>query len=255
MNASKGHFFSDTAVMLGRSMRHILRSPNTIATSVVMPVAVMLMVVYVFGGAISVPGGSYVDYMLPGIMLMTVATGVTYTAYRMFNDKKLGIFDRFRSMPIAQSSPLWGNVISSLAANVLSVAIVVAVALLIGFRSSAGLLSWLAVAGLIVLFMLALTWVAVIAGTAAKTSDGATAFSYPLIFLPFVSSAFVPTGTMPWALRVFAENQPVTPLVNTIRSLLEGQPLGDDLWIAIVWCVGILLVAVVVAVRVYRRAA
>ncbi|MEC4175599.1 ABC transporter permease [Adlercreutzia sp. R7] len=255
MTTSTGHFFSDSAVMFGRSMRHILRSPDTVATSVVMPVAVMLMIVYVFGGAITVPGGDYIDYMLPGIILMTVATGVTYTAYRMFNDKKLGIFDRFRSMPIAQSSPLWGNVLSSVIANAVSVAIVVAVALLIGFRSSAGIAAWLAVAGLVVLFTLALTWVAVIAGTAAKTSDGATAFSYPLIFLPFVSSAFVPTDTMPWALRIFAENQPVTPLVNSIRALLEGQPLGNEIWVAVAWCVGILIVANAVAVRLYRKTA
>ena len=253
MRSSKRHFFSDTAVMFGRSMRHILRSPDTIVTSVLMPVAVMLMVVYVFGGAISVPGSSYIDYMLPGIMLMTVATGVTYTAYRMFNDKERGIFDRFQSMPIAQSSPLWGNVLSSLFSNIVSVAIVVGVALLIGFRSSANMASWLAVVGLVVLFILALTWIAVIAGAAAKTSDGATAFSYPLIFLPFVSSAFVPTDTMPWALRIFAENQPVTPLVNSIRALLEGQSLGNDIWLAIAWCVGILLVANVIAVRIYRK--
>ncbi|WP_371031130.1 ABC transporter permease [Pseudoclavibacter sp. JSM 162008] len=247
------HFVGDTAVLTGRSLRHVLRSPDTIVTTAVMPIAFMLMFVYVFGGAIDIGAGAYVDYLLPGILLITVASGVAYTAYRLFLDLKGGIFERFQSMPIARSSALWAHVITSLVANLVSVAVVVGAALIMGFRSGAGLLEWLAVAGILVLFTLALTWMAVLAGLSAKTVEGASAFSYPLIFLPFVSSAFVPTETMPGPVRWFAENQPVTSIVNSIRQLLEGQPVSGDIWVALGWCVGILLAAFVVANVVYQR--
>lgn len=247
------HFFGDTAVLTGRSLRHILRSPDTIVTTAVTPIALMLMFVFVFGGAIDTGPQSYIDYMLPGILLITVASGIAYTAFRLFLDMQGGIFERFQSMPIARSSVLWGHVLTSLVANTVSLAIVVGVALLMGFRTGAGLLEWLAVAGMLVLFTLALTWVAIIAGLTAKTVDGASAFSYPLIFLPFISSAFVPTDTMPGPVRWFAENQPVTSIVNTIRDLFARQPVGGDIWIALAWCLGILVVAWVISMRIYRR--
>ena len=247
------HFFSDTAVLTGRSLSHILRSPDTIITTALTPIAMMLMFVYVFGGAIETGTGSYVNYLLPGILLITIASGIAYTAYRLFLDMQGGIFERFQSMPIARSSVLWGHVLTSLLANLVSVTIVVLVALLMGFRSGAGVLAWLGVAGILVLFTLALTWLAVIAGLSAKTVDGASAFSYPLIFLPFVSSAFVPTETMPGPVRWFAENQPVTSIVNTIRDLLAQQPVGTDIWVALGWCVGILAVAYGFAMSTYRR--
>ncbi|MEU6730163.1 ABC transporter permease [Nonomuraea wenchangensis] len=248
------HFFGDTAVLLGRSLRHITRSPDTIITTAIMPIAMMLMFVYVFGGAINTgSGSSYVNYMLPGILLITVASGIAYTAYRLFMDMKGGIFERFQSMPTARSSVLWAHVLTSLIANLVSLVVVTLVALLMGFRSSAGVLAWLSVGGILILFTLALTWIAVIPGLSAKTMEGASAFSYPLIFLPFLSSAFVPTGTMPGPLRVFAENQPVTSIVNAIRALFAGQPVGDDIWIALAWCVGILAVAYGFAMRTYRR--
>lgn len=247
------HFFADTAVLTGRSMRHILRSPDTIITTVVTPVALMLLFVYVLGGAISTGSRSYIDYMLPGILLITIASGIAYTAFRLFTDLQGGIFERFQSMPIARASTLWAHVLTSLVANLLSLVIVVGVALAMGFRSGAGVLGWLGVTGILVLFTLALTWLAVIAGLTAKTVDGASAFSYPLIFLPFISSAFVPTETMPGPVRWFAENQPVTSIVDSIRALFAGQAVGTELWIALAWCVGILLVAFAVAMRVYRR--
>ena len=247
------HFFADTAVLTGRSMRHILRSPDTIITTVVTPVALMLLYVYVLGGAISTGSQSYIDYMLPGILLITIASGIAYTAFRLFTDLQGGILERFQSMPIARASILWAHVLTSLVANLLSLVIVVGVALAMGFRSGAGVLGWLGVTGILVLFTLALTWLAVIAGLTAKTVDGASAFSYPLIFLPFISSAFVPTETMPGPVRWFAENQPVTSIVDSIRALFAGQAVGAELWIALAWCVGILLVAFAVAMRVYRR--
>ncbi|GAT69419.1 ABC transporter permease [Planomonospora sphaerica] len=247
------HFLGDTAVLLGRSLRHIARSPDTIITTAVMPIAMMLMFVYVFGGAIDTGSDSYVNYLLPGILLITVASGIAYTAYRLFMDMKGGIFERFQSMPTARSSVLWAHVLTSLVANAVSLVVVVLVALLMGFRSAAGAPAWLAAAGILILFTLALTWIAVIPGLTATTVEGASAFSYPLLFLPFLSSAFVPTDTMPGPVRAFAEHQPVTSVVNALRDLFTRQPVGADIWIALAWCVGILVIAYAFAMNTYRR--
>jgi ABC-2 type transport system permease protein len=248
------HVVRDTVALTDRSLRHIARSPDTIITTAVTPIALMLLFTYVFGGAISIGSqASYIDYMLPGILLITVASGVAYTAYRLFLDLQGGIFERFQSMPIARPSVLWAHVLTSLAANLASVTVVVGVGLLMGFRTGASVWAWLAVAGILVLFTLALTWTAVIAGLSAKTVEGASAFSYPLIFLPFISSAFVPTETMPGPVAWFAENQPVTAVVDTIRALFAQQPVGNDIWIALAWLVGVLGVAYGFAVAIYRR--
>lgn len=247
------HFFSDMGVMLGRSMRHIFRSMDTIITVTITPIAMMLLFVYVFGGAIQTGTANYVNYLLPGILLIAIASGISYTAYRLFTDVQRGIIERFRSMPIAPSTMLWGHVLTSLVSNAISLVVIILVALIMGFRSSASILDWLAVIGILALFTLALTWVAVIPGLTAKTIDGASAFAYPIIFLPFISSAFVPTKTMPFVVRVFAENQPVTAIVNTIRALLYGQPVSQDIWVALAWCVGILIVAYFFAMRAYYK--
>jgi ABC-2 type transport system permease protein len=207
----KRHFLGDTVVLLGRSLRHVTRSPDTIITTAVMPIAFMLLFVYVFGGAIQHGPGTYVTYLLPGILLITIASGISYTAFRLFTDMQGGIF------------------------------------------AGAGALAWLAVAGILPLFTLALTWIAVIPGLSAKSVDGVSAFSYPLIFLPFTSSAFVPTGTMPGPVRAFADNQPVTSIVNTIRHLFAQQPVGAGVWTALAWCLGILVVAYVLAMATYHR--
>lgn len=252
---STSNVLGDSAVLTGRSLRHILRSPDTIVTTAVTPVALMLLFVFVLGGAIDAGSGSYIDYMLPGILLITIASGIAYTSYRLFLDLQSGIFERFQSMPIARSSALWAHVVTSLVANTISMVVVVGVALLLGFRTGASVFGWLAVAGILLLFTLALTWVAVIAGLSASSVDGASAFSYPLIFLPFISSAFVPTDTMPGPVRWFAENQPVTSIVNAIRDIFAGRPVGTDLWVALAWCVAILVVAFVAAMAIYRRKA
>ncbi|MEN0102934.1 MAG: ABC transporter permease [Curtobacterium sp.] len=247
------HVIADTTALTGRSLRHVLRSPDTIITTAVMPIAFLLLFTYVFGGAIDAGTGSYVDYLLPGILLITVASGIAYTSYRLFLDMQKGIVERFQSMPIARSSALWGHVLTSMVANTVSLVVVVGVAFAMGFRTGAGVGAWLAVAGILLLFTLALTWVAVIAGLSAKTVDGASAFSYPLVFLPFISSAFVPTDTMPGPVRWFAEHQPVTSIVDTIRALFAEQSVGSDIWVALAWLVGILVVATVVATLQYRR--
>ncbi|MDF2566699.1 MAG: transporter, permease protein, partial [Oscillospiraceae bacterium] len=162
-------------------------------------------------------------------------------------------FERFHSMPIARSTVLWGHVLTSLASNAISVVVIILVALIMGFRPSAGILSWLAVIGILALFTLALTWIAVIAGLSAKSVDGASAFSYPIIFLPFISSAFVPTESMPSGVRAFAENQPVTSIVEAMRALLSGQPVGNEIWVALAWCLGIMVVAYIFAMKVYKK--
>ena len=246
-------FFGDTAVLTARSLKHVTRSADTIITTAIIPVALMLLFVYVFGGAIKSGSASYVTYLLPGILLITIASGISYTAFRLFTDIQSGIFERFQSLPIARSGVMWAHVLTSLVANLISLVVVVLVALVMGFRSGAGVLAWLAVAGILILFTLALTWIAVIPGLTAHSADGASAFSYPLIFLPFISSAFVPTDTMPGPVRAFAENQPVTSIVNAIRDLFTQQPVGTDIWIALAWCVSLLVVAYVFAMVIYRR--
>jgi ABC-2 type transport system permease protein len=246
-------FLGDTAVLTGRTMRHVTRSVDTIITTAITPIAIMLMLVYVFGGAIDTGTVSSVNYMLPGILLITIASGISYTAFRLFTDMQSGIFERFQSMPIARSGVLWAHVLTSLVANVISLVVVVGVALLMGFRSGAGVLAWLEVAGILILLTLALTWIAVIPGLTAKSVDGASAFAYPLMFLPFISSAFVPTESMPGPVRAFAEHQPVTSIVNTIRDLFTQRPVGTHIWTALAWCVGILIVAYMFANISYRR--
>jgi len=245
----------DTSVLFGRSMRHILRSPDTIITVTITPVMLMLLFVYVFGGAIQAGTDNYVNYLLPGILLIAIASGTSYTAFRLFTDVQKGLFSRFHSMPIARSSLLWGHVLTSLVSNAISVAVIILIALVMGFRSSAGVLAWLAATGILALFTLALTWLAVIPGLTAKSIDGASAFAYPLIFLPFISSAFVPTDTMPTPVRAFAENQPVTSIVETLQSLLHAQPVGNEIWVALAWCASITIIAYLLAMRVYKRVA
>jgi ABC-2 type transport system permease protein len=249
------HFLGDTVTLLGRSLRHISRSPDTIITTAITPIAMMLLFVYVLGGAIQTGSASYVNYLLPGILIITIASGISYTAYRLFQDLQGGIFERFQSMPVARGAVLWAHVLTSLVANLISLVVVLLVGLVMGFRSEAGVLGWLAVGGILVLFTLALTWLAVIPGLTASSVDGASAFAYPLIFLPFISSAFVPTESMPGPVRAFAEHQPVTSIVDSLRALFAGQPVGTGIWTALAWCAGLLIVAFVFAEIIYRRRA
>jgi ABC-2 type transport system permease protein len=246
---------NNTFTLFGRSMKHILRSPDTIITVVFMPIMMMLLFVYVFGGAIQSGADNYVNYLLPGILLMAIASGISYTATRLFTDIQKGLFARFHSMPVARASVLWAHVLTSFVSNAISVAVVITIALIMGFRSNASALEWLAVMGILALFTVALTWIAVIAGLSAKSAEGSYVFSYPIIFLPFISSAFVPTATMPAGVRAFAENQPVTSIVNALRALLDSKPVGNELWIALAWCAGIMIVAYLFALGAYKRVA
>ncbi|WP_425955858.1 ABC transporter permease [Xylanimonas sp. McL0601] len=246
--------FRDTTALTGRLMKQITRSPDTIITVAVTPLALFLLFRYVFGGAIQ-GTGNYTNYLLPGILLITVASGVAYTAFRLFNDKSKGINARFSTMPIARSAVLWSHVLTSMVSNLVTVVIIIGVAFAMGFRPVASFAGWLGFTGLMALFTLTLTWLAVIPGLTASTVEGASAFSYPLIFLPFLSSAFVPTETMPGPVKWFAENQPVTSIVESMRSLIEGQPVGNDIWVALAWMLGIGAVAYFFAVRIYNKTA
>lgn len=250
MNAAR-----DTWTMARRSLRHITRSMDTIITVVLMPIALMLLFVYVFGGAIGRQTGSvrYIDFIVPGILVMTVVSGIAYAAVRLSIDLQSGMVNRFRTMPVAPSSILGGQALSSTLSNLLSSALVLVVAFAAGFRSNAGPVEWVIFAGLLLLFTLATTWMAMFFGLLAKTMEGAGAFSYILLLLVFVSPAFVPSSSIKPFLRGFAEDQPMTSIVESMRSLLVSGTPGPRIWTAIAWSVGILLVTCFLSITVYRR--
>lgn len=245
----------DTWTMTRRSLRHIVRSPDTIITVVLTPIAMLLMFVYVLGGALGAQTGSisYVDFITPGIIIMTVISGIAYAAFRLNTDIQRGIINRFRTMPVAPSSILSGQAASSTLSNLFSSLLVLAVAFAIGFRAHASFLDWLLFAGVLVLFTLATTWMAIYFGLKAKSAEGAGSFSYILMLLIFLSPSFVPTSSMTPLLRGFAENQPFTPIIETMRSLLTNGTPGDKIWLALVWSAGILVVMYVLSVLAYKR--
>ena len=245
--------FSDIMVMSGRMMRHTTRSIDTLITVVAMPIMMMLMFVYVFGGAINTGNVNYINYVVPGIVLIVITNGVAYTAFRLNNDITQGIFDRFHSMPIAKSSILGGHVLSSVAFNVFSTVLVLLFALLIGFRPHAEIAGWLLVAGILLLFTLALTWIAVIFGLLAKSAEGAGVFAYLLMALLFTSSAFVPAKSMHGIVRLFAEHQPMTLIIEAVRTLLLGEPAGNSVLIAALWCLGILITSYITVMQIYKH--
>ncbi len=248
--------FSDTWTMTTRSLRHIVRSPDTIITVVAMPIALMLLFVYVFGGSfghIFTTGPvKYIDFIIPGVVAMTVVSGIAYAAVRLSMDMQQGLVNRFRTMPIASSSILGGHAVSSLLSNLFSVLLVVLIGVLVGFRSHAGAVEWLLFVALTMLFTWATTWLALMFGLLAKTVEAAASFSYILLLLVFVSPSFAPTGSMGAPVRAFAEHQPMTPIVDTMRSLLVYGHAGNSAWAAFAWCGGLLAVCYVAALRLFR---
>ena len=248
---------TDTWTMTKRSLRHTTRSVDTIITVVLTPIAILLLFVYVFGGALGEQTGSikYVDYITPGVIVMTVASGIAYAALRLSTDLQQGIISRVRTMPVTPSSVLSGQALSSTLSNLFSCFLVIAVALAVGFRSAAGAAAWLCFGGLLVLLILATTWLAMFFGLLAKTVEGAGAFSYILLLLIFISPSFVPTDSMTPLLRGFADNQPMTPIIETMRSLLTNGTPGPDIWAALAWATGILILSYTLAMGAYRRRA
>ena len=251
------HTIKDTWTMAKRSLKHIVRSPDTIITVVLTPIALLLLFVYVFGGALGQQTGSveYVDFITPGIIVLTVISGIAYAAFRLNTDIQKGIINRFRTMPVASSSILGGQAASSTLSNLFSSLLVLIVAFIIGFRSNAGPVEWLLFAGLLALLTLALTWLAIFFGLLAKSAEGASSFSYILMLFIFISPSFVPTDSMTPLLRGFAEHQPLTPIVETMRSLLTNGTPGDSAWIALAWIIGILVVFYLASLRLYKTKA
>jgi ABC-2 type transport system permease protein len=248
-----GLFFSDTLVMTGRVIRYTTRSIDTVITVLAMPIMMMLLFVYIFGGAMDTGDISYVNYIVPGILLMCIASGVAYSALRINNDVTKGIFERFHSMPIAKSSILGGHVAASLILNIVSVVAIFLVAFLMGFRPEAGFVGWLLISLILVLSIFGMTWMGVTFGLLAKSYEGAGVFSYILLGLLFISSAFVPTETMPAVVRAFAQYQPLTPIIESTRALMLGGSAGSGTLIAILWCLGISVFFYITAMRAYRR--
>lgn len=246
---------NDTWTMAKRSLRHITRSSDTIITVVLTPIALLLMFVYVLGGALGQQTGSvkYVDFITPGIIIMTVISGIAYAAFRLNTDIQKGIINRFRTMPVAPSSILGGQAASSTLSNLFSSVLVLAVAFAVGFRTNAGPMEWLLFAGLIALFTLATTWMAIYFGLQAKSAEGAGSFSYILMFLIFLSPSFVPTSSMTPVLRGFANNQPFTPIIETMRSLLTNGTPGNKAGLAFAWSAGILVLMYALSIRAYKR--
>jgi ABC-2 type transport system permease protein len=245
----------DTWTMVKRPMRHALRSKDTIMTAVITPILMMLFFVNIFGGSINTGPVKYVDFVVPGIVLMSGALGAAYGAMRLNDDLTKGIVSRFRSMPIARSSFLTGHVITSVLFNMLSAAAVLGAAFLTGFRTDANLVVWLVLGGLLLLVTTALSWMSTIFGLIAKGPEGASAFCYLLLLLVFVSSAFVPTESMNPAVRAFAEHQPMTPIIETTRALLTQGTVGPSGGMALLWSAAVLVVSCIVALRIYSAKA
>jgi ABC-2 type transport system permease protein len=246
---------SDSGVMLRRVLRHSVRNPTTVIMAFAMPVLMLLLLTYAFGGAMQTHGVKYIDYVLPGIILLTAANAASAVAVAVATDMQQGIIDRFRTMAIARSSVLTGHVLGSALRTLVAVAMVTAVGLAIGFRPHAGALAWLAATGLVALVLLAIGWLAAAFGIAANNPEGAVSSTIVLLLLPYLSSAFVPTDTMPGWLQVFTAHQPMTPIAHALRGLLMGTPIGNDGWIAAVWGAGLALVGYRWAGSAFRRRA
>lgn len=242
------------STFISRSFLHSVRDIEALIMAVVLPTMLMLMFTWIFGNAIE-PDGSYVDYVVPGIILLCAGFGASSTAISVSRDMTTGIIDRFRTMPIRSSAVLTGHVLASLVRNLVATGVVIAVALLVGFRPVATPVEWAAVFGVVALYILAITYLFAAIGLAASSPEAASGFGFILLFLPYVSSAFVPVETMPAWLQPIAEHQPITPVIETIRALLMDTPAGDAAWWAIGWCVAIIAVSVVWGAWLFRRKA
>lgn len=243
---------TDWRTMSGRCLRLTSRNGEAILTSLMLPVLLMLLFVYLFGGAIQT-GTKYVTYVVPGVLLLCAGFGASLTATTVSNDMNSGVIDRFRSMDVTGAAVLGGHVVASVARNLVSTVLVLAVAVGIGFRPEATLLEWLAAAGILLLFIVTMSALSAAVGLLAKTPEGAGGFTFFVMFLPYPSSAFVPVETMPSWIHGFAENQPATPLIESLRALLLDTPIGSSAAVGVLWCAGILVVSVAAAGVLFRR--
>lgn len=244
---------SDTSVMIGRSLRHAVREPEVILLGVALPVGVMLLITIVFGGALETGAGAYIDYVVPGLLLLVGGYGAAQTAISVTRDINEGIVARFRTMPMTPSAVLTGHVVASVLRNMVSLALALGTAFALGFRPTAGIGEWLGAVGIITLYILTVSWLSAAAGLLVKTVEGASAVSFALLFLPYLSSAFVPVSTLPTWLHSFAEHTPFTPVIETARALLFSQSTGDYLWPALAWLVGFLALGLIASAVLWRR--
>lgn len=253
MRKSKFYWvLSDGWVMSQRSLKHIFREPESLLMAIGLPVAIMVMFVYVFGGAIQT-GTEYVNYVVPGVIITCAGFGSSLIALSVTQDMVGGLFERFRSMPLLPSSLMAGHVIGGFIRNVIATTVIFLVALLIGFQPNAELLEWLGVIAILSLFMFSLNWLFIAMGLIMKSVETSNAATFPMLFFPYVSSAFVPTETMPTWLHAFAENQPMTPLIETIRGLLIGVPIGNNLLLSILWFGSLLIISFIISVVIFKR--
>ncbi|TDC43147.1 ABC transporter permease [Micromonospora sp. KC213] len=243
---------AELSVLVQRCVRLSRRNIDALLTSLLLPVILMLIFVYLFGGAIDT-GGAYVTYVVPGVLLLCAGFGAAGTAMSVTTDLGNGLVERLRTMDVAATAILGGHVVASVLRNLVSTVLVLGVAVAIGFRPAVDPLGWLAAAGVLLLFLLAVSWLSAAFGLLARTPEAASGFTFLVMFLPYPSSAFVPVQTMPSWLRGFADHQPVTPVIETLRALLLGTPPGSAPAIAAAWCVGILLVSVLLAAVLFRR--
>jgi ABC-2 type transport system permease protein len=242
----------DWLTMSGRSLRLSIRTPDALLTSLMLPIILMLLFVYLFGGAIQT-GTEYVTYVVPGVLLLCAGFGAATTAVTVAHDMSGGIMDRFRSLDVGGAAVLAGHVVASVVRNIISTVLVLGVAFLIGFRPDAGSLDWLAAGGVLLVFILAFSWLSAAVGLLARSPEAAGGFTFLMAFLPYPSSAFVPIETMPSWIHGVANNQPVTPVIETLRGLLLGTPVGNSPWLALAWSAGILVVSIAIAGILFRR--
>ena len=253
MNKPKTSLFYDSRIMFKRCLLIAMRNPEALTMATVTPFFLMVMFGLVFGNIADIGDLNYIDFIIPGIILQSVAQAAQYSAINVTSDMTKGIIDRFRSMPISKFAVLIGHAGASMVRNTITTSVIIGTAFIIGFRPQAGFVDWLVIIGFLILIIIAMSLIAVLCGLISKTPEGASGLMFPLFILPFVSSGFAPTETMPGAIRWFAQIQPMTPIIDTIRALMLNMPTDSSLWIALAWCVGIIIFAFVAAAQVYKR--
>jgi len=253
INNLKPNVFLDSWIMFKRCLLISIRNPEALVQATLTPFFLMLLFGTVFGSIADLGDLNYIDFIVPGIIMQSVAQSSLYSSINVNTDMTKGIIDRFRSMPISKTSVLLGHVGAGVVRNTITTSVIIGTAFIIGFRPTGGFTNWLIIAGLLLLIIIAMSIIAVLAGLISKTPEGSSGLMFPLFILPFVSSGFAPTETMPNAIRWFADAQPMTPIIDGIRGLMLDMPMGNSLWIGLAWCISIIIAAFVAAMQVYKR--
>ena len=253
MHKKKANVFFDSWIMFKRCLLISMRNPEALVMATVTPFFLMFLFGTVFGSIADVGDYNYIDFIIPGIILQSVAQTSQYSAINVTTDMTKGIIDRFRSMPVSKSAVLAGHAGAGVVKNAITIAVIIGTAFVLGFRPRGGFADWLMIAGLLILIVIAMSLIGVLCGLVSKTAEGTSGLMFPLAILPFVSSGFAPTDTMPRGVRWFAEKQPMTPIIDSIRALMLDLPAGGSLRVALAWCAGVIIAAFVCATQVYKR--